>query len=93
MTYYARIDGGIAVKIHTVADAVTDGPGLLSGLWGGKPADYIHTGDTHPGRGAAWDGKKFTAPDPPPDPVAEAYERGKADGAAEQVALTVAEAL
>jgi hypothetical protein len=33
--------------------------------------------------GATWDGKAFTAPDPGPDPIAAAYERGKVDGAAE----------
>lgn len=45
-----------------------------------------YTDDAPASIGGAWDGKAFTAPDTA-DPIAAAYERGKVDGAAEQVAL------
>lgn len=92
MTYYARVQDGTVIDVMVLADQETGGASFLSDLFGGDPADYIPTADTHPGVGATWDGKTFTA-DTAPDPVAAAYERGKADGVAEQVALSVSEAL
>ena len=53
MTYFAKVQSGVVVDVHTVATAViTDpdgqqvealGQAFLSDLWGGQPAAYIRT--------------------------------------------------
>lgn len=85
MAHFARITDGTVTDVHVLADDETGGAAFLADLWGGDPADYIPADDI-PVVGAAWDGKAFVPP-------ASEYERGKADGAAEQVALSVAQAL
>lgn len=53
MAYFARVQDGIVVDVHVLANAViTDangnqveslGQAFLSDLWGGDPADYVRT--------------------------------------------------
>ena len=84
----ARIIDGIVVNIE-VADQewldAQDDPDVT----------FVPFTDAEPAAmGGTWDGTVFAAPDVAPDPVTVAYERGKADGAAELLAAQAdAEAL
>jgi hypothetical protein len=82
-----RIIDGTVINIEKADQEWIDGQD--------DPAAFVaYTDDAPAIIGATWDGKAFTPPDRGPDPVAAAYERGKVDGAAEQVAAhAVAEAL
>jgi hypothetical protein len=93
MAHFARIQNGTVLEVIVVNDAdapdEATGQAFIAAI--GLDGEWVQTSYTasmrgkYAGIGDVWDGTDFLAPDPAP--VAAAYERGKADGAAELLAM------
>lgn len=92
MAYFARVEDGIVREVIAVNDSEAPdeatGQTFISSI--GLNGEWVQTNDTlrgkYAGIGDLWDGTDFASPTPTED-VAAAYERGKADGAAELLAM------
>ena len=86
MAHFAKVNNGIVVDVHVLANAVIEddegieqenlGQAFLANLWGGELAAYVQCSyngrirGCYPANGYTWDGTVF-APPVEPEPVSD----------------------